>query len=158
VSPSSWKAQRAVVHSFNRPGELSRMTIPTGVTSPPRDYPSPSIPRHGSLVFHPTEMLYGVGGPDGTGELEPCRFLLHQLNGSIVSAYRRMQTPLRPIPQRYPYSHVLSSLLYALLHSSSFYHLSVVVTISPFVLVYPLLDASCCLLLTRFTSGCGLTW
>jgi len=73
VSPSSWKAQRAVVHSFSRPGELSRMNIPTGVTSPPRDYPSPSIPRHGSLVFHPTEMLYGVGGPDGTVRIIGCK-------------------------------------------------------------------------------------
>lgn len=56
------------MHSINRPGVLSKTNIPTGVTSPPRDYPSPLIPRHGSLVFHPTEMLYGVGGPDGTGE------------------------------------------------------------------------------------------
>jgi hypothetical protein len=100
VSPSSWKAQRAVVHSFNSPGELSKMNIPTGVTSPPRDYPSPSIPRHGSLVFHPTEMLYGVGGPDGTGESEQGRFFLHKLNGSLVSAHHWLQAPLAPIAQR----------------------------------------------------------
>jgi len=73
VSPSSWRAQRAVVHSISRPGVLSKMNIPTGVTSPPRDYPSPSIPRHGSLAFHPTEMLYGVGGPDGTVRVIGCK-------------------------------------------------------------------------------------
>jgi hypothetical protein len=40
----------------------------TGLTtSPTRGLPSQYIPRSGSLVFHPTEMLYGVGSPDGTG-------------------------------------------------------------------------------------------
>jgi hypothetical protein len=40
----------------------------TGLTtSPTRGLPSQYIPRFGSLVFHPTEMLYGVGSPDGTG-------------------------------------------------------------------------------------------
>ena len=48
---------------------LSTINIPTGLsTFPFRGVPSPFIPRHTSLVFHPTEMLYALGGPDGTGK------------------------------------------------------------------------------------------
>jgi hypothetical protein len=94
LSPSNWRAQRAVVHSINRPGVLSKMNIPSGVTSPPRDYPSSSIPRHGSLVFHPTEMLYGVGSPDGTGKLESGTFSRFHLNTHLISACHWMQAPL----------------------------------------------------------------
>ena len=70
------------------------MNVHTGVTSPPRDYPSPSIPRHGSLVFHPTEMLYGVGGPDGTGELECEMFRPYHLITSSISARHWVQASL----------------------------------------------------------------
>jgi regulator-associated protein of mTOR len=36
--------------------------------APLRTLPSPFIPRLSSLVFHPKEMLYGLGQPDGTSE------------------------------------------------------------------------------------------
>ena len=88
LSPSNWRAQRTVVHSINRPGALSKANIPTGATPPQRDYPSSSIPRHGSLVFHPTEMLYGVGGPDGTGELEWGMFRSPRLNAPLLNSTR----------------------------------------------------------------------
>lgn len=47
---------------------LSNPNVPTGISAFPRGTPSPFIPRSTSLAFHPMEMLYGVGGPDGTGQ------------------------------------------------------------------------------------------
>jgi hypothetical protein len=68
LSSSSWRSQRAVVHSISRSAILSTVNMNTGLaTSPTRGFPSPYIPRSSSIVFHPTEMLYGVGTPDGTG-------------------------------------------------------------------------------------------
>lgn len=68
LSPSNWRAQRVVVHSISRPAILSTASMNTGLTtSPTRGFPSPYIPRSSSITFHPTEMLYGVGSPDGTG-------------------------------------------------------------------------------------------
>lgn len=49
--------------------ELSAFNVPTGLTSfPMRPLPSPFIPRSSSLVFHPLEMVYALGQPDGTGK------------------------------------------------------------------------------------------
>ena len=68
LSSSNWRTQRAVVHSIPHPNILSSVSMNTGLTtSPTRGFPSQFIPRSGSVVFHPTEMLYGVGSPDGTG-------------------------------------------------------------------------------------------
>ena len=68
LSSSNWRSQRAVVHSMSRSTNLSTVMMNTGMTtSPTRGFPSQYIPRSSSIVFHPTEMLYGVGSPDGTG-------------------------------------------------------------------------------------------
>ena len=68
LSPSNWRTQRVVVHSISRPTILSTASMNTGLTtSPTRGFPSQYIPRSSSITFHPTEMLYGVGSPDGTG-------------------------------------------------------------------------------------------
>jgi hypothetical protein len=70
ISHTSWRSQRVVVRSlaYSEP-PLSITNIPTGLPNFPfRGPPSSFIPRHASLVFHPTEMLYAVGGPDGTGK------------------------------------------------------------------------------------------
>ncbi|KAF4573505.1 WD repeat RAPTOR family protein [Pleurotus pulmonarius] len=72
VTPVDWKSQRTVVHSFDR--ELSKFNVSTGLNVyPPRPLPSAYIPRSTSLVFHPTEMLYGLGEPDGTVRIIGCK-------------------------------------------------------------------------------------
>ncbi|KAF4612399.1 hypothetical protein D9613_004298 [Agrocybe pediades] len=73
ISPVYWRSQRVVVHSITRQQPLSAFNVPTGLTAPPiRGLPSPFIPRLSSLVFHPTEMLYANGGPDGTVRIIGC--------------------------------------------------------------------------------------
>ena len=70
INHAYWRSQRIVVRSlaYTEP-PLSTTIIPTGLSNFPfRGAPSPFIPRHTSLVFHPTEMLYALGGPDGTGK------------------------------------------------------------------------------------------
>jgi hypothetical protein len=68
LPPSNWRTQRAVVYSIPHSNILSTVGMNTGLTaSPTRGFPSQFMPRLGSIVFHPTEMLYGVGSPDGTG-------------------------------------------------------------------------------------------
>lgn len=70
TTASSFRTQKTVVQSLARTSVLSTVETPTGLMTAPnpaRAYPSPYIPRSSSLVFHPLEMLYGVGSPDGTG-------------------------------------------------------------------------------------------
>ena len=70
INPGYWRSQRINVHSLTRDDSLSAFNISTGLTThPARVLPSPFIPRLSSLVFHPTEMLYGMGQPDGTSRL-----------------------------------------------------------------------------------------
>lgn len=77
ITPLNWRSQRITVHSLPREAGLSgdvlaRANVPTGHSvQPSRALPSPFIPRTSSFVFHPTEMLYGVGEPDGT-----CKYLV----------------------------------------------------------------------------------
>ena len=77
MTPTHWRDQRVVVQSISRSAPMSNFSVPLGVSAFPHyarggGGPSPYIPRSTSLVFHPVEMLYGVGGPDGTG-----KFSLH---------------------------------------------------------------------------------
>ncbi|KAJ3832080.1 hypothetical protein F5878DRAFT_548648, partial [Lentinula raphanica] len=59
---------RSLVAEHDEP--LSQYNISTGlVTAPVKLNPSPYIPRASSFVFHPTEMLCGVGESDGSSEL-----------------------------------------------------------------------------------------
>ncbi|KAG5644146.1 hypothetical protein DXG03_009040 [Asterophora parasitica] len=70
ITPSSWRSQRTVVQNLSRGNTLSEYNVSTGLSMPPsRALPSPFISRSSSLVFHPTEMLYGIGEPDGTTAL-----------------------------------------------------------------------------------------
>ncbi|KAG6812628.1 hypothetical protein H0H92_001711 [Tricholoma furcatifolium] len=73
ITPTHWRTQQTAVHSLARRRVLSEYPIPTGLTLPPsRALPSPFIPRSSSLVFHPTEMLFGLGGPDGSVRIMGC--------------------------------------------------------------------------------------
>jgi len=74
ITPTSWRSQRTIVHSLTSTAPLSAFNISTGLTShPARAFPSPFIPRSTSLVFHPTEMLYGVGETDGSIRIMGCK-------------------------------------------------------------------------------------
>ncbi|KAH0591317.1 hypothetical protein H2248_001400 [Termitomyces sp. 'cryptogamus'] len=74
INPTQWRSQQIVVHSLSRNKNLSDHTTATGLSSPPsRALPSTFIPRLSSLVFHPTEMLYGIGEPDGTIRIFGCK-------------------------------------------------------------------------------------
>jgi len=75
LTPSSWKFQRAIVHSLMDSNPLSVFDISTGLSVyPSRGAPSCFIPRSTSLAFHPTEMLYGVGESDGYVRIMGCKF------------------------------------------------------------------------------------
>ncbi|TFK56405.1 hypothetical protein OE88DRAFT_12946 [Heliocybe sulcata] len=74
VTNASYRHQRATVQSLNPPTVLSQVDFNTGLTAPSaRNLPSPFITRPGSLAFHPLEMLYSVGTPDGTLRILGCK-------------------------------------------------------------------------------------
>ncbi|KAM6498755.1 hypothetical protein JOM56_006703 [Amanita muscaria] len=75
VSAMSWRTHKTVIQSINRLTPLSAFNVPTGLLYAPssRGLPSPYIPRTNSFVFHPTEMLYGMGEPDGTVRITGCK-------------------------------------------------------------------------------------
>lgn len=53
---------------------MSSFDVVTGLHAYPiRPLPSPCIPRSSSIAFHPTEMLYGLGLPDGTIRVMGCK-------------------------------------------------------------------------------------
>ncbi|KAF8167286.1 hypothetical protein B0H34DRAFT_792028 [Crassisporium funariophilum] len=69
-----WRSQRIVVQSLAKATALSGFNVSTGLSMfPVRGLPSPFIPRYSSLVFHPEEMVYAVGGPDGTVRIMGCK-------------------------------------------------------------------------------------
>ena len=83
---TNWRYQRTTVQSIARPDIHSTVNLTTGLSSlPSRSGPSPFIPRSNSLAFHPTEMLYGIGTPDGNGMLLCIVFLSHGLTTRRVS-------------------------------------------------------------------------
>lgn len=52
---------------------MTSLSQPSGLTLPPvRAFPSRYIPRLSALKFHPLEMLYCVGEPDGTVKIMGC--------------------------------------------------------------------------------------
>ncbi|KAI0307654.1 hypothetical protein B0F90DRAFT_1621839 [Multifurca ochricompacta] len=88
LSPSNWRTQRVVVHSISSSTILSTASMNTGLTtSPTRGFPSQYIPRSSSIIFHPTEMLYGVGSPDGTGMYQKIEFRPSCLGNVVVRVY-----------------------------------------------------------------------
>ncbi|KZP15647.1 hypothetical protein FIBSPDRAFT_895647 [Athelia psychrophila] len=79
LTPQHWRDQRVTVQSLSRATALSTFTVPSGISGFPQcaqggGGPSPYVPRLTSLAFHPMEMLYGVGGPDGTVRIMGCKF------------------------------------------------------------------------------------
>ncbi|KAJ7082524.1 hypothetical protein C8R43DRAFT_1052351 [Mycena crocata] len=74
ISQKSWKSQRITVQPLKASLAASSFNLFTGLTvQPSRGLLSPFIPRSSSLTFHPTEMLYGVGEPDGTVRVLGCK-------------------------------------------------------------------------------------
>uniref|UniRef100_D8PM15 Raptor N-terminal CASPase-like domain-containing protein n=1 Tax=Schizophyllum commune (strain H4-8 / FGSC 9210) TaxID=578458 RepID=D8PM15_SCHCM len=68
VTPNNWRSQRVLVqNAMDSPDtSLSSFMLPTGLgTSPTRTFSTPYMPRWTSLAFHPKEMLYAIGAPDG---------------------------------------------------------------------------------------------
>lgn len=65
-----------MIHSISNPdvNPLTTLSVPTGLSVYPTRPPSPYIPRFTSLAFHPMEMLYAVGQPDGTGVFQTSIF------------------------------------------------------------------------------------
>ncbi|KAJ7201377.1 hypothetical protein GGX14DRAFT_656674 [Mycena pura] len=77
INPRTWKSQRITLQPLKENAQVTMFNISTGLSFPPsRSLLSPFIPRLSSLAFHPLEMLYGVGEPDGTGEFHSCIRLL----------------------------------------------------------------------------------
>ncbi|PFH49822.1 hypothetical protein AMATHDRAFT_178237 [Amanita thiersii Skay4041] len=76
VTPTYWRTQRTIIQSLSRLTPLSSFNVSTGLLYAPitRALPSPYIPRTSSFVFHPTEMLYCMGEPDGTVRIIGCKF------------------------------------------------------------------------------------
>ncbi|KAF8971831.1 hypothetical protein BDZ97DRAFT_1785365 [Flammula alnicola] len=73
ISPVYWRSQRILVHSLTKNATLSSFNISTGLSTPPvRGLPSPFIPRSSSFAFHPTQMLFATGGPDGCVRIMGC--------------------------------------------------------------------------------------
>ncbi|KIY73326.1 WD40 repeat-like protein [Cylindrobasidium torrendii FP15055 ss-10] len=73
ITATQWKDQKVGIQSMKRREVNSSVTISTGqLHQPPRAPASPFAHRLTSLVFHPTEMLYGVGEPDGTVRIMGC--------------------------------------------------------------------------------------
>ncbi|KAI8980557.1 hypothetical protein BD414DRAFT_492558 [Trametes punicea] len=69
---SNWRTQRTEVHSLATKRPLGSLT--TGLTiPPPRESMTPFTPKTSSLVFHPREMVYGVGSWDGTVRIMGCK-------------------------------------------------------------------------------------
>ncbi|KAE9410212.1 hypothetical protein BT96DRAFT_952907 [Gymnopus androsaceus JB14] len=71
ITNTRYRSQRLSFRSL-APGydvPLSQYNVSSGLMSmPTKLYPSPYIPRSTSFVFHPTEMLCGVGEGDGTSK------------------------------------------------------------------------------------------
>ncbi|KAJ7163422.1 hypothetical protein C8R43DRAFT_879598, partial [Mycena crocata] len=75
ITPNNWKSHCISVHSLKQDVPMSSFNLSTGLKKQPSSYfVSPFVPRLNSVTFHPTEMLYGVSEPDGTGT-----FFFHRL-------------------------------------------------------------------------------
>ncbi|KAG6334285.1 hypothetical protein ID866_4800 [Astraeus odoratus] len=79
LTPTNWRHQRFMLHSILDPNPLSSLMLSTGLSVYPQRQPSPYIPRSTSFSFHPVEMLYAAGQPDGTVKLMGCKLPLEPL-------------------------------------------------------------------------------
>ncbi|KAK2464771.1 hypothetical protein APHAL10511_003189 [Amanita phalloides] len=87
VSPLNWRTQKTMIQSINRLTPLSSFNVSSGLLYAPssRALPSPYIPRSSSFVFHPSEMLYGMGEPDGTVRIFGCKLTPPSQTPLVVS-------------------------------------------------------------------------
>jgi regulatory associated protein of mTOR len=67
LTPSQWRSQRIMINPLMSTSPLSSFTVTTGLGAY-RTPQSSFIPRSTSFAFHPLEMVYGIGEPDGSGE------------------------------------------------------------------------------------------
>jgi hypothetical protein len=73
VDHTHWRRQIVTVRNANRVEPLAELTVGTGLTAPPaKPWPSRWAPRASSLAFHPTEMLYTLGQPNGSRAYLAC--------------------------------------------------------------------------------------
>lgn len=73
LTPANWRHQQLSLHSLADFNVLSSMMLPTGLAVYSPRPPSPYIPRYTSFAFHPLEMMYAIGQPDGTVKLMGCK-------------------------------------------------------------------------------------
>ncbi|EIN14287.1 hypothetical protein PUNSTDRAFT_140611 [Punctularia strigosozonata HHB-11173 SS5] len=74
INLTQYRHQRVSVYNVKSTTPLSSLNVPTTLTAAPsKPYPSAYMPRWNSLVFHPQEMLYAVGGPDGSVRILGCK-------------------------------------------------------------------------------------
>ncbi|TFL06291.1 raptor N-terminal caspase like domain-containing protein [Pterulicium gracile] len=76
ISPGDWRSQRIAVQAIDEDAPLSTSTLATGLTGQSvKSMPSPYVPRMNSVVFHPLEMLYAAGEPDGSVRIMGCNLV-----------------------------------------------------------------------------------
>jgi hypothetical protein len=96
VDGAHWRKQRVIVRNVSRPEPLSAFDVGTGLVAPPaKPWPSPFAARATSFVFHPTEMLYALGQPNGS---RTSRLVFAVYGGSVFvdSAHHRMRSLSKP--------------------------------------------------------------
>ncbi|KIJ13751.1 hypothetical protein PAXINDRAFT_170081 [Paxillus involutus ATCC 200175] len=76
LTPTNWRHQRLVIQSISEfnSSVLTALNLTTGLPVYPSRPPSPYIPRSTAFAFHPLEMLYAVGQPDGSVKITGCKF------------------------------------------------------------------------------------
>jgi hypothetical protein len=67
LTPTNFRYQRLMIHPVSDSPPLTTLNLPSGLSMYPSQSPSPYIPRYTSFAFHPMEMLYAIGQPDGSG-------------------------------------------------------------------------------------------
>ncbi|KAH7886310.1 hypothetical protein F5I97DRAFT_1879356 [Phlebopus sp. FC_14] len=75
LTPTNWRHQRLMLHSISNSASLSTLNLSTGLSMYSPRPPSPYIPRSTSFTFHPSEMLYTIGQPDGSVKITGCKFV-----------------------------------------------------------------------------------
>lgn len=80
VTASSWRQQTVIVQPLpplNATPRITRVDFSTGLHYPPSSRPSSLLASKyfsspSALAFHPHEMMYAYGGPDGKVKLTSC--------------------------------------------------------------------------------------
>ena len=95
VTSTHWRSHTTFVHSLppSQPSFLSRVHHTTGLPHAPSLHTSQFPAAYTSLAFHPNEMLYAVGGADGTIRLLGCKLEegREQVSAAIPRPYELAQ-------------------------------------------------------------------